>query len=184
VEDRPSDNHSVRDSWTALGDLTPLGFRPAEAGEWHARPAGPAESPDVAPADLVISQVRSRDELAEFESASLEGFGGPPPRVPFRVHAPGVLDDARMHVFLARLNGEVVSVSMAYVSAGVVGVYGVATLPTYRRRGFGAAVTWRALSCAPQLPAVLQPSKLGAGMYRRLGFRRVGCFTAWRGHPQ
>lgn len=47
------------------------------------------------------------------------------------------------------------------------------------RRGFGEALTRRAIACAPGAPAVLQPSSEGYATYRRLGFAEIGGFTNW-----
>jgi GNAT superfamily N-acetyltransferase len=68
---------------------------------------------------------------------------------------------------------------MACVSSTVVGVYSVATVPAFRRRGFGEAVTWAAVAADPALPAILQPSPEGAALYRRMGFVPVDRYTKW-----
>ena len=47
---------------------------------------------------------------------------------------------------------EAVSVAHAVVAAGVIGVYGVATLPNHRRQGYGEALSWAATLTAPQPP--------------------------------
>jgi hypothetical protein len=47
------------------------------------------------------------------------------------------------------------------------------------RRGFGEALTRRAIACAPGAPAVLQPSSEGYATYRGLGFAEIGGFTNW-----
>ena len=85
-----------------------------------------------------------------------------------------------MHIYIARApSGEVAGGSMAYVAAGVVGVYSVSTRPEFRRKGYGEALTRAALGSAPSLPAVLQPSEMGRAMYERMGFREVGKVTNW-----
>ena len=69
---------------------------------------------------------------------------------------------------------------MAYVSSGVVGVYGVATLPEYRRRGCAESMTWAAIQSGLGLPAVLQPTPMAESMYQRMGFAEVGRLQMWR----
>jgi ribosomal protein S18 acetylase RimI-like enzyme len=64
-----------------------------------------------------------------------------------------------------------------------VGVLGVATRPEFRRRGLGEALTRRAIACAPEQPAVLQPSPDGYATYRKLGFAEIGAFTNWIFEP-
>ena len=84
-----------------------------------------------------------------------------------------------MHLWRGRVEDRTVAVSMAFVEAGVVGIYGVATHPEWRRRGIGTAMTLRALEADPTLPAVLQPSAMAEPMYAALGFRRFATFRAW-----
>ena len=48
----------------------------------------------------------------------------------------------------------------------------VAALPAARGRGVGAAVTWAATLCQPELPAVLVASDDGRPVYERMGYRR------------
>ena len=60
-------------------------------------------------------------------------------------------------IYRWRVDGRPVTAAMAYVSDHVVGIYGVGTLPEYRRRGFGEAITRAAVSAAPHLPAMLSP---------------------------
>jgi predicted acetyltransferase len=60
--------------------------------------------------------------------------------------------------------------------AGATGVFNVATPRQHRGRGYGAAVTARAVRDgfrAGASLAFLQASDAGFGVYRRLGFRHV-----------
>jgi predicted GNAT family acetyltransferase len=61
----------------------------------------------------------------------------------------------------------------------VLGIYGVATLPDARRRGYATALTQHAVAAVPGLPAVLQPSVMAERLYSRLGFRRFTTFRSW-----
>jgi ribosomal protein S18 acetylase RimI-like enzyme len=167
---------SICDSW-ALLDLHRFGLNVEEEGEWYVRDPSPAAA--LKQSELEVSRVSSEEELLEFERASLEGFEMMLDVAPLSLHAPPILNDPHMGVFIGRFQQRVVAVSMAYVSAGVLGIYGVATLPGYRRRGFGEVMTCTAIDFAPDLPAVLQPSQLGARLYRRLGFRSIGRFFRW-----
>ena len=56
----------------------------------------------------------------------------------------------------------------------VAGVYNVGTIPEYRNRGLGEAMTWHAIrqgALAGCLIASLQASEMGEPIYRRMGFR-------------
>lgn len=161
--------------------LVAAGFQPGEPQVWWIRTVGGrSELQDrIAPApELSIERVRHADALREFEAVSTAGFGLLPVP-PFSLHAPGVLDDPRMAVWLGRVGGRAVTAAMSFIDGGLVGVYGVATLPEARRRGYGEAITRRALGLASGLPSVLQPSLMGAGMYRRLGYRPFATFSTW-----
>jgi ribosomal protein S18 acetylase RimI-like enzyme len=81
-----------------------------------------------------------------------------------------------MQSYLATLDGQAVAASALYLGAGVAGIYNVATLPEWRGKGLGAAMTLRPLLDARQMgykAGVLQSSELGYGVYRRLGFQEL-----------
>jgi predicted acetyltransferase len=71
-----------------------------------------------------------------------------------------------------------VATSILFNGAGVVGIYGVGTIPQARHRGVGAAMTLESLLDAHQQGyhfAVLFSSRMGYSVYKRLGFREVAC---------
>jgi hypothetical protein len=168
---------AVWDSFASL-DLGSAGLvrRPLEA--WFVRDIG-TWPPPPDPPGLVVEEVHTADALAAFEAATLEGFEGPKGVGRYEQHAPGILADPAMHAYAGTLDGRVVSVSMSYVGEDVVGVYGVATVRGFRRRGFGSTLTWRAAAVAPDRPALLQPSQEGVGVYRSLGFRLRARSRPW-----
>jgi hypothetical protein len=62
---------------------------------------------------------------------------------------------------------------MLYLSSGVAGLHAVSTLNDYRGRGFGLAISMRALLDAFKMKyrvGVLQASALGEKVYRKIGF--------------
>jgi predicted GNAT family acetyltransferase len=65
------------------------------------------------------------------------------------------------------------------VTDDVVGVFGVTTVASARRRGYGTTVTRAAMLVDTGLPAILAPSKEGENVYRRLGFDSVGQLNIW-----
>ena len=87
-----------------------------------------------------------------------------------------------VHYFLGRLDGAPVATSLLFYSAGVAGLYCVATVPAARRQGIGAAVTLAPLLAARAAGyrrGVLQSSGMGLGVYRALGFREAGRFSLY-----
>lgn len=81
--------------------------------------------------------------------------------------------------FFAALDadGQCVATAGSRVVDGAALVAGVATLPSYRRRGIGTAMTAVALQAAAEAgarEAFLDSSLSGVGIYRRLGFTEIG----------
>jgi GNAT superfamily N-acetyltransferase len=169
---------SVCDSWSEL-DLGALGFMRFRVGSWLVR--APAPAIRTSPPELFVDEVRTESALETFERASIDGFESVALHRlgRFGVHPPAALDDERMRLFAGRVRDRVVSVAMAYCSDDVVGVYGVATLPEFRRRGYGREMTWAAALAAPELPAALQPSPAAEAIYRSMGFEELRDFTTW-----
>jgi GNAT superfamily N-acetyltransferase len=172
---------AVSDPWRRY-DLAPLGFEPGEPQPWMVRDPDADAARPVQPPELRIEPVADPDALVEFERTAALGFEVPPV-APFEWHGPGVLVDPRFRAWIGRVDGEPATVAMAYLDAGVVGVYGVATIPRHRGRGYGSLMTSLALRAAPSLPAVLQPSPRAEPLYARLGFRRFASFDSWHRAP-
>jgi ribosomal protein S18 acetylase RimI-like enzyme len=79
--------------------------------------------------------------------------------------------------FVAYLGDEPVACAMTLVSHRVAGVFYVATVEHARRRGLGDALTRMAARAGFELGAEaawLGASEMGAGLYRRIGFRDLG----------
>jgi ribosomal protein S18 acetylase RimI-like enzyme len=89
----------------------------------------------------------------------------------------GINANSEYRHFLARVNGMVAATASIYFSDGVAGVSCVATLPEYRRRGIGTAVTVAALRAARAEGyniGVLFASPMGESIYRQIGFEEYG----------
>jgi Acetyltransferase (GNAT) family len=168
---------SIGDVWHAL-DLTPQGFRVWRTEPWFYRSPGPL--PQTGESGLEVVRVTTPREVEEFEAVSVRGFGNEDDAVePGTLHPPSGLADDAMHMFLGRAEGRPVAAAMGYVLDDAVGVFGVTTVASARRRGYGTAVTRAALLADTGLPAVLAPSEEALPLYRRLGFRPVGALRIW-----
>ena len=168
---------SVGDVWQRL-DLTPYDFRVWRTEPWFYR--APGALPNARGSDLELVHVSTPAEVEEFEAVSVRGFGSEDDAVePGTIHPPSVLADDAMHMFTGRVDGRAVAAAMGYRLDDVVGVFGVTTVASARRRGYGTAVTRAAMLTDTGLPAVLAPSDEAANMYRRLGFEPVGALSIW-----
>ncbi|MFE0440801.1 GNAT family N-acetyltransferase [Streptomyces nigra] len=113
------------------------------------------------------------DELGLYARTVAGGFEAPPEI--FQIFADSSLAKVDGFTFyLAELDGVPVGTGMTAVAGGLTGIFNVATLPGYRRRGYGRAVTVemvRAGFAAGAGTAYLYSSKMGEPVYQSVGFR-------------
>jgi GNAT superfamily N-acetyltransferase len=133
------------------------------------------------PAGLDIRLVADPDTLRTYNDTVAAAFGMPRDWL-------AILDDpATLHLhdfvfYLGYLDGAPVATAMRFTSHRIAGVYNVGTLPDYRRRGLGAALTWRAAADGRAegcLASALQSSAEGFPVYARLGYRHVADYQTW-----
>jgi len=168
----------VCDSWSNL-DLAPFGLKVVDSEAWFLRRAGPLPA-EEAPAELEIVRVTTPAEVEELEAVSVRGFDNETATVERgTIHPPSVLDDPRMVLWLGRVNGKAVGAAMSYRTDEAVGVFGVTTIASARRRGYATALTRAAMLADTGLPSILAPSREAERLYERLGYRRVGELRKW-----
>jgi len=174
---------TVCDSWSNV-DLAASGFRQDGSEAWFYREPGPLPVEDVPP-ELELVQVSTPDELVEFEAVSIRGFDNEDASVvPGSVHPAAILDDPRMVMWTGRVEGKAVAAAMSYRTDSAVGVFGVTTVASARRRGYASVLTRASIQADTGLPSVLAPSEMAEPMYERLGYRRVGELRKWiRANP-
>jgi GNAT superfamily N-acetyltransferase len=74
---------------------------------------------------------------------------------------------------VALVDGIAAGTAATFVTGDVAGIYNVATVPSQRGKGVGAAVTWAAVEAGARAGAtvsILQASEAGAPVYERMGF--------------
>jgi ribosomal protein S18 acetylase RimI-like enzyme len=125
--------------------------------------------------EIDISRVDDPAGLVVAATVAAAGFECPreqaaPLFTPRRAATPGV------SIFVARADGRAVSTATTWLGDDTVGIFNVATPPAERGRGYGRAITARAVRdgfTAGADLAWLQASPLGEPVYRALGFRQV-----------
>jgi hypothetical protein len=167
----------VCDNWQALS-LHPLGFEVSRTEPWFLRPPGRVAF--TSPPELELVYVSHPEEVVEFERVSVQGFENEEATVPAGVlHPHAILEDPKMEMFLARVDGRAVGAAMGYRTKDAIGVFGVTVVASARRRGYGTALTCAAMLPESGLPSILAPSPEGEPLYAKLGFSRVGELSIW-----
>ena len=113
------------------------------------------------------------DEMGEYTAVLADGFELPHEAFRF-LAVPSAAKIAGVTFYLAEADGVPVGTAMAAISAGLTGLYNIATLPRYRRRGYGRAITTemlRAGFAAGAPTAYLFSSSMGEPVYESAGFR-------------
>ncbi|KAJ9132440.1 Acyl-CoA N-acyltransferase [Pleurostoma richardsiae] len=87
------------------------------------------------------------------------------------------LPRSEFSMFVGRVHGRPAGAGIMFRAEGVAAVHYIATLPEFRRRGIGAALTLHAMMLARRFGcriAMLTATEIGKGVYRSLGFREFG----------
>jgi GNAT superfamily N-acetyltransferase len=155
------------------------GLRRVES--WPAMAVSISLLPEVRlPAGVEIRPVREEEELEAVREVEVATFGTPP-EIAEGFVGRKMLQDERVRMFTAWIDGAPVGEGSAYLLHDTVGIFGVGVVESARRRGIGAALTLRAARAfegATDL-AWLQPSDLARRIYEGLGFLPVSEWEVW-----
>ncbi len=106
-----------------------------------------------------------------------------PMRVVKAVYYPERAWNGRYQGFVGTVDGEAVSVVAIVADREALGVYSLATLPGFRRKGYGEALMRAALAREQERTGlsriVLQSTDAGHRLYRRMGFETVARFSVY-----
>ncbi|WP_205473241.1 GNAT family N-acetyltransferase [Nocardioides sp. SYSU D00038] len=128
---------------------------------------------------LSVEVVETPEGVAEYAELLAHNWTPPARDVArFLVAAAGHLTrpGSRSVLVVGRHRGRVVSGAEVHLAGGVAGLYGVATLEAHRGRGHASTIVSAALGVAASrgyARTCLQATEAGAGIYERLGYRRV-----------
>jgi hypothetical protein len=160
-------------------DLRPHGWALLDHQPLMLRPAGGAAPPP--PPGLRIEAVGDDAGLRAFEVAMVRGFAMPELEAqgPGAAFGADILTDDRQRLWVGWEEDRPVSAAATFVAAGINDVTLVATVPEARRRGYGAALTWRATLADPTLPSLLLATDEGRPVYEQIGYTSLFRFTLW-----
>jgi ribosomal protein S18 acetylase RimI-like enzyme len=131
---------------------------------------------------LEIQPVEDLPERMSFSHVNAAAFG-----VPFswcqELYEPQQLWTGEFRGWLGCVDGKAVCTVAILVENGAAGIYSVATLPGHRRRGYAEVLVRHALGVARlsggATYSVLQSTREGVPLYRRLGYRTVVHFSVF-----
>jgi N-acetylglutamate synthase len=132
------------------------------------------------PDGLVVRELKPSEASVHCDVAG-PAFGAPPDLLADLI-TPVVLGLPEIRGYVGEVGGEPVVTAMSVRLEDGVGIFNVATPPPYRRRGYGAAATARALRDGLDDGAHwgwLQSTDAGYGVYETLGFTTLERWPCW-----
>jgi len=138
------------------------------------------------PRDLVIHRVTEQEEMRAFVKAGgMFGMAIETLEPLADTVASGIRNGTfRGGCYLGYHSGRPVATSMRCTFGMIAGVYFVTTLPEFRNRGIGGAMTWRAAVDGKReegcVASFLQASDMGRPVYERMGYRIIVNYQVWR----
>ena len=142
-------------------------------------PAALARVSDSVP-DLAIRRI-GPEEVALHARLVGAGFGEDPDHFIRLLPAPVVAADG-VRLYAGEVDAEVVTTALGVTREDYVAIFNVATPAEHRRRGYGAAITARAVTdglAEGARWAWLQSSPAGHRIYETLGFRTLERWLCW-----
>lgn len=151
-------------------------------------PIPPHWSADVTNLDVgeVGGEHSNSKRFDDFTAVWCASFGTPEWTLPAVLSEPPKSDRAsgiRNRLYVGYANGTPVACSAVTVTEGVAGIFCVGTIKGFRGRGYGSAMTRAAIDGGRSIgaqAAYLAATKLGAGVYKRIGFRTVAEYPTWK----
>lgn len=142
------------------------------------------------PKEVEIVSVQSQQDQAEWLNVLMEGFEEPEPsRQDFQQYLANSLAEAKpvFEHFLARWQGKSCAISTLLNARHWAGIYHVTTLPAYRGRGLGKALTLVAMQSALEggyKDVILFATPSGLPIYEQLKFKTITTANAfvWLGN--
>jgi GNAT superfamily N-acetyltransferase len=163
---------------TVASSLEARGYAPV-AKKTPGMALAPLRTGPGVPTGLEIRRVADDDQLAAFQHTAFRGFG-----IPVQFGEAFLTDDLlrspNSALFVGYVGSEPVATSILLATGKVAGIYWVATIEGFRRRGYAEALTWAALEAGLERGCrlgSLQASEMGRPVYERMGFEQTASYT-------
>ena len=130
---------------------------------------------------LEIKIATSDAELQLFSALFKDLFNLPIPTESLFAWTQAITNQDEQVCFLAYLNGTPVGIASLSTGPSTAGIWNLATVPEYRKRGVASALVSRAMLEAEtrhykHVMAILMPKGMASGLFTKLGFREVCTF--------
>ncbi|MFK8101814.1 MAG: GNAT family N-acetyltransferase [Saprospiraceae bacterium] len=156
------------------------GFR--QLAEWRGMCLRLADLASTAPkSTATLEEVTTRDDLKRWVALANETLFKSRP-IEENMFQTVYQHSKATRFYLAKVADQAASILLSFVKDNTVGIYAVSTLETFRNRGISSALTHYALTAAKNEDcdlATLQATKMGEGVYRKLGFKIYGNFDVY-----
>jgi GNAT superfamily N-acetyltransferase len=132
------------------------------------------------PPGLTIRQLAPH-QAARHAAVGAAGFGVTE-ELFLRTDSPDLMRLPSVRCYVGEVDGRAVTTSLSVTLAGFTGIYSVATIPGWRGRGFGAAITARAVAdglAAGSGWCWLEASAAGLSAYSNVGFQVIEPRQYW-----
>jgi GNAT superfamily N-acetyltransferase len=142
----------------------------------HSSELGAAQTTD----GLVVRELAPEEAHLHARLAAA-GFGAPVEAF-LQLMTPSVLAVPGVRCYIGAVGDQPVTTGLGVTLGSYVAIFNIATPPAQRRRGYGAAVTARAVADGLDAGAKwawLQSSEPGYPVYERLGFRTAEDWSCW-----
>jgi len=139
----------------------------------------PTRRPEPPP-ELRIRRAVTKRVWETMVKVGSRGLGGQPPEDTETTYPFDLTRVLRGYVGFVGKKAVATSFTLSY--HGVGGVYFVATLPEERGKGYGTALTWRAVVGTRRdgcRASFLQGTEMGTPIYARMGYRTVCSYAGW-----
>lgn len=126
---------------------------------------------------ITFKRLTDGGEIQVWLSLVNEAFGSMDESDLYRI----ALSDEAFHFYAAFLQDEMVATAFTFQNQESIGLYSVTTSPSYRNRGIASRLVVGIIAeNESPLPFTLQATKMGKGIYDKLGFLEIGTFRHWQ----